>query len=695
VITPSNASVPNSIAHYSVIIGPCLNTATTVLNASRFNPAALSATIGHQCAKGSTVNLLSVVQSTVNGTWFGPGSSVTNNIFSPSGIPTGIIVLTYSTQSSPNLGLCTDVSTIAVSVLNPATPKISNVGPICNNAAAIQLTVTPSTGMWTSSPYLTSNGIFTPSLTSVGNNAVQYVIGTNTCNSQSTKFVSVEAFVSAKITSQLPDQCNNGPGVNLSPFTLNSGGVWSGPGIAGQTFNPSMTGSGTFTLTHNTASSPSGLCPDQDQMAVNVFSLAVPVLTKAGPFCNTSAPVQLTVSPVGGLFGGASMGVVSLAGKFEPAHAAIGNNIINYSITSGPCVAYAQTTVSVEKFISADFEKILSPICLIPGKTNPVNMDSYVQNPGGTWDGKGMIGNMFDPFKANIGKNNVIKYSTHSMPTATLCPDESEITVEVRNVPVVKAFSNITSTCSPAEIIFNTPSATEGTGTWNFDDGSEPGQGFTVSHVYTTPGTYNVTFTYKDDIGCEALPARVNPVTVNEIPKADFSVPDEIFISSPDVQLTNLTTVLGNNTYLWKIGNLYTLDQVNPVVSLPKIGRYQITLVATSILGCKDEISKTIEVKNDFNIYIPTSFSPNFDGLNDVFMPVFSEYGLDHKSFEMEIFDRWGHSLYRTKDVTKGWDGSVQNKGEPLKEEVYIYRIKYKDLDGNAYNKMGHVSLLK
>jgi hypothetical protein len=51
--------------------------------------------------------------------------------------------------------------------------------------------------------------------------------------------------------------------------------------------------------------------------------------------------------------------------------------------------------------------------------------------------------------------------------------------------------------------------------------------------------------------------------------------------------------------------------------------------------------------------------------------------------------------LYHTKDISKGWDGSVQNKGEPLKEEVYVYRIKYKDTEGNAYTKTGHLTLLK
>jgi gliding motility-associated-like protein len=138
-------------------------------------------------------------------------------------------------------------------------------------------------------------------------------------------------------------------------------------------------------------------------------------------------------------------------------------------------------------------------------------------------------------------------------------------------------------------------------------------------------------------------------------------------------------------------------EDVNPFVTFPAIGKYQIILIATSPLaagGCTDQVEKTIEVKNDFYIYIPNAFSPNFDNLNDVFRPEISEYGLDVKSFEMEIFDRWGHSLFRTTEHKKGWDG--KNKaGEPLKEEVYVYRIKYKDMDGNAYNKMGHVSLLK
>jgi len=381
--------------------------------------------------------------------------------------------------------------------------------------------------------------------------------------------------------------------------------------------------------------------------------------------------------------------------------ALIGDNLINYSVTAGPCVAYAQATISVEQFVSAAFEKSVSPICYKPGKTESINMFSYVQNNGGTFDGDGGVSpanSMFNPSMAKLGKNNRVTYYTHSMPTATLCPDRSEIIIEVRKVPEIKAIRT-GGGCVPAEVVFNSPTEPgQGIGTWNFDDGTEPVNGMQVTHVYTTTGTYNATFSFKDDIGCEADPFTLSPIKVNSVPKADFSVPEDIYISNPEVQFTNMTTVLGDNTYEWTFSSLPPSNKVNPVVSFPKIGRYQVSLLATTPLaagGCTDQVTKTIEVKNDFNIYIPTSFSPNFDGLNDVFTPVFSEYGLDTKSYEMEIFDRWGHSLFRTKDTSKGWDGSVQNKGEPLKEEVYIYRIKYKDLEGNSYSKMGHLTLLK
>jgi gliding motility-associated-like protein len=207
-----------------------------------------------------------------------------------------------------------------------------------------------------------------------------------------------------------------------------------------------------------------------------------------------------------------------------------------------------------------------------------------------------------------------------------------------------------------------------------------------------------VVFNYWDEIGCSTQEVLMNAVTVFEVPKAEFIYEpyDEVTIAHPDVQFLNLTPNIGANTYQWNIADTHTTSEVNPAAQFPKSGEYRITLTATSTDGCKNTTSKILIVKPDFSVFIPNSFTPNDDDLNDTFIPVFSPYGLDPKTFEMEIFDRWGRSLYHTKDATKGWNGTVDNKGaDALKQEVYVYKIKYKDLEGKIYNELGHVTLLR
>ena len=158
--------------------------------------------------------------------------------------------------------------------------------------------------------------------------------------------------------------------------------------------------------------------------------------------------------------------------------------------------------------------------------------------------------------------------------------------------------------------------------------------------------------------------------------------------------------MLGDNTYQWiiKQPNQKVVESrdVNPFMKLPVIGNYQVTLQANGLDaagGCKDQITKLIEVKNQMNVFIPTAFSPNEDGKNDYFKPVFSEYGVDANYFEFQIFDRWGASIFHTNDFsTKGWDGKF--KGQVAQIGTYTYTLRYKDLDGKSYEKTGTVILL-
>ncbi|WP_317899719.1 GEVED domain-containing protein [Aurantibacillus circumpalustris] len=699
--TPStNINGVNSVS-YSAGQGTCVAVSSKTFFVGHFNPATFIGTIPDLCHNSNPVNLMGIVQNT-NGSWGVAGSnpppsiSLNNNFFNPIGLPTSVYTLSYTTHSTPTPVVCYDSKTLSISVLNPQIPTITQVGPFCSINAPLQLTVSPSNGHWVTSSFLNSAGVYSPALSPIGNSIVQYVIGTNTCNAMHTRTIQIESFVSATIIGQIPELCNTSLPVSLAPLTQNGSGVWTGAGVVGANFNPGIVGAGNFSITYNTASSPSGLCPDHSQLAVKVFSLASPVINKAGPYCNISAPVQLTVSPVGGIFDGGVPGTIDAGGKFNPAIASIGDNFLSYSISVGPCKANAQIKISVEKFVSATFEKL--PDSIYCTNRAPFNLNSFVVNPGGRWStsSAGFIEpNMFDPAQALPGAPIELTYETHSAINELLCPDKNSTRFWVKSPTPIKAQVNgPVEGCAPFITDFNTPSVNSG-GIWNITDGTEY-LGTQASHVFEHPGTYTIVFTYQDDAaaGCITQFTLNTPIVVHEAPKADFAVtPNEITLAEPEVTLTNLTSYLNENKYTWAVQGQLPSNSINHKIKFTQPGNFKITLTATNVFDCKNEISKQVEVKNDFQIQIPNSFTPNYDGLNDLFMPVFTSYGLDSKTFEMEIFDRWGHQVYRTKDVAKGWDGTIQ--GIEAKEGTYVYKIRYKDLDGRVYNTNGHLSLFR
>lgn len=89
--------------------------------------------------------------------------------------------------------------------------------------------------------------------------------------------------------------------------------------------------------------------------------------------------------------------------------------------------------------------------------------------------------------------------------------------------------------------------------------------------------------------------------------------------------------------------------------------------------------------------YLPSAFTPNGDGLNDVFKPVCNQPELD--GFFFRVFDRWGKVVHEQQDLASFWDGNFQ--GEPAQEGVYAWRMKYFDCDGKEAESAGTLSLLR
>ena len=89
--------------------------------------------------------------------------------------------------------------------------------------------------------------------------------------------------------------------------------------------------------------------------------------------------------------------------------------------------------------------------------------------------------------------------------------------------------------------------------------------------------------------------------------------------------------------------------------------------------------------KEPFTWYFPNSFTPNDDGLNDVFIP--QGNAIDPNSYEMYIFNRWGEVVFQTNDINQPWDGSHQNGDYYVNDQVYVYRVKLKSVFDNDFKE--------
>jgi gliding motility-associated-like protein len=699
VFTSSLAAIGSNTVTYTYGTVGCLQMTTAIVPVERFVPSTITGTINAICLPGTNTNLATALTTSTLGVGVWSGNGVTGTTFDPNAAGVGTHTLTYSTNSIPTISLCPSQSTIVIAVNSAAQPTITTVNPLCTNASVITMSVTPTGGTW-SGTGISPTGVFTPSLAAIGNNTYLYTVGASTCSASNTTTISVEQYVPSTITGSVNALCITNPAINLSTALATSTlgvGVWSGNGVTGTTFDPAVAGAGSgtavHTLTYSTNSTPTTtLCPSSSTLNITVNSLAQPTITAAGPYCDNYAAQNMTVTPTGGVWSVVTAGSnVTGTGVFSPASAVIGNNTLLYTLTNGPCVNTETVSISVVDFIPATITNTVGPYCIYDAGTN---LQTIAQFTGGTWSGPGVTGTSFSPAAAGAGIHT-ITYSTDPSP-AGLCPDSKNITITVNAKPEANAFPNITVGCNPVTINYTTSSVNTGTATWNFGDGSPTESGFVVTHMYTTPGTYTATLYYTDNIGCKDTTIATSGITVHALPIASFdpSVTETTVVDGM-VEFTNQSTILTNNTYNWDFGGLASSTQVDESYLFSNSGNFVVTLTATSAEGCVDDTSIVIIVNPDVVLYVPNAFTPGTDGLNDVFQIFLPPTGVDYSTFNLVIFNRWGELIYETKDVNVFWNGKKNNSGDILKQDVYVYKITFKDEQKKNYEKTGHVSLLR
>lgn len=261
-------------------------------------------------------------------------------------------------------------------------------------------------------------------------------------------------------------------------------------------------------------------------------------------------------------------------------------------------------------------------------------------------------------------------------------------TVPLRVAANVRAsFTAPDSTCVPATIEFQNTTSGGETFTWTFGDGGTSTDVNPV-HTYNNPGVYTVTMQAVDNNTCNRTDDTSMVVTVFAPPAADFTY-------SPTTPTENTPTTFSNQSspdavsFLWEFGDGTGSTEVNPVHQYNRTGVYDVYLISTNSAGCSDTALKQVSAIVVPLFDIPSAFSPNRDGVNDVFLV----RGFGISRFNMKVYNRWGQLVFETNDALIGWDGTFKGSLQPMDAYAFVINVEFSD--GTSASKNGSVTLLR
>ncbi|HYG52971.1 MAG TPA: PKD domain-containing protein [Flavobacteriales bacterium] len=222
---------------------------------------------------------------------------------------------------------------------------------------------------------------------------------------------------------------------------------------------------------------------------------------------------------------------------------------------------------------------------------------------------------------------------------------------------------------------------------WYFDDGLYSFQQ-NPTHGFVNEGQYYVSLTVTTSDGCVFGDTLDYPVTVYPQPVAGFNAnPVSVSIYQPEIQFFDLST--DAVFYEWDFGDLTHSNLANPEHYYTTTDTFNVMQIVTNNYGCSDTAIHPIVIIEEPAFYAPNAVTPDGDGLNEVFQPM--AYGLT--DYHLYIFNRWGELLFETTDITQPWDCTY--KGQVVKQDVYVWKVKLHTIRGDAREHTGHVTVLK
>jgi gliding motility-associated-like protein len=221
---------------------------------------------------------------------------------------------------------------------------------------------------------------------------------------------------------------------------------------------------------------------------------------------------------------------------------------------------------------------------------------------------------------------------------------------------------------------------------WNFGDGHTSSV-TAPTYKFDNAGTYIITLIVKNPGACNGADTLIDSIKVLTGPIADFSFVPLTPIPNVPTTYTNLS--VNATKYSWDFGDNTTSNETNPVHQFNKTGYYKTCLTAVNSSSCPSTVCKQVPADVLPLIGLPTAFSPNGDGENDILYV----RGAAIQTLDLKIYNRWGQLVFETRSQEKGWDGTFN--GEPQPIEAYAYVLSVTFIDGTAKLLKGNITLLR
>lgn len=660
------ATIGNNAVIYSIhdAVSGCFNNDTVNIVVDDVIAATITTSAQAICQSLPSFN---VTAQNAGGNWSGNGIvNATNGEFNPSIAGLGTHTVYYEVVN----GLCTTKDSVNFIVTATPVAQITNApSQLCLSANPLQLTTSAAGGTWTGIGVAT-NGLFDPFIAAAGTHRVYYTVSSNGCIVVDSADIQVINAPIAQITTPSQQVCivsNNIP-LQANP----AGGTWSGNGIVGNDFNPTLVTAGMNRVYYQVSG---GGCTSIDTLEIDV--VAMPSAAISSPLnvvCANDVAVNLQAATAGGTWSG---NFVSSTGQLDVTGAGVGTHRVYYSVSNTACTALDSLDIVVNALPNVTITYPVQQIC-----ANAPSTQYFATPSGGVWSGAGIVNNLngtFSPVLATVGNHEL--YYTYT--DAVGCTAVDTMYVEVASIPTANFISD--NGCVNLDVNFTDLSTNlvGAVATWNWSFGNDSVS--TLQHpsmVYTQAGTYVVTLKASTAAGC--LNTITKTIQIGNAPDASFNA----------VLLNDYTTVnfypihpeIGAN-YLWTFGDGYSAASINASHTYELAGNYTACLTIEKN-GCSQKVCNDItttrnvsmkdEAEVSFNVY-PNPF------INEVNIQIKQT---NAEKVSVSLFDITGRMIMAPRLIANGTGEqmfSIQLDEFNLSDGVYNLVLQ---IDGVAHSTL-------